>query len=521
MGKQHRVEMTPRGINFDQPAEFVPDDQFNGAENITFRSSLINRAGGFLSVWQDPNPLPLDPNHLLYAPFQGTAYWLMMNKGGDVFVTDGTTHTEISPSPSFPAGDLNSWTSGELNGLAVFNNAEITPHYWPGSPVQVALPLPGFPEATTCYSIRPYKFHLIAMQITGPQGLDPSLLLWSDAAAPGQVPQSWTPGPGSEAGDNVLGDETGAIIDGLGLRDDFIIYKQRSVYIMSYIAGDEVMAFRKLFTNLGALNRNCIAEHQGRHYVLGDGDLYIHDGQTIQSIADSRVKRSFFQLMDANFFRGAYVAINKVENEVYFIAPTGGFEDARLGIIYDIDADSWGIRDIPSCPHAAAGTVITGTDPGEGQDWDTFPTFWQFANRRWNESSQTLGTIVDGLLFAQPSGPRVMFLDGDVTNRGLTVDARLDWLTHDMGTPETIKILRRIWPSIRAPQGSVFTIRGGGQIELADSINFDTQEFVVGVDRSVDVLVEGRYLSVQFESEIDVLWEMSGFGLEFEERGGF
>ena len=521
MGQKHRVEFQPRGINLDQPDDFVPTDQFGGGVNVTFRSSLINRAGGFKSIWQDVNPLPLAPDHLLYAPFQGTAYWLMMSNSGDVFSTDGTTHTDIGPTPAIPAGDDNSWTSGELNGLAVFNNAEIAPHYWPGSPQEAALPLPDFPESTTCYSIRPYKFHLIAMQINGPQGLDPSLLLWSDAAAPGQVPQSWTPGPGSEAGDNVLGDETGALIDGLGLRDDFIIYKQRSVYIMSYIAGDEVMAFRKLFTNLGALNRNCIAEHQGRHYVLGDGDLYIHDGQTIQSIADSRVKRAFFAAIDERFFRSAYIAINKVENEVYFVAPTGGQAEGRVAVIYDIDADSWGIRDIPSCPHAAAGTVIESSQPGIAQDWDTFPTFWNFANRKWNETSQTLGTVLDGLLFAQPSGPRVMFLDGDVTNRGLTVDSRLDWLTHDLDTPQVVKILRKIWPRIVAPAGTEFTIRGGGQIERGDPINFDTRIFTVGTDDSVDVLVEGKFLSVQFETEQDVVWEMSGFGLEWEERGGF
>ena len=520
MSNKQRQLMEPRGVNLDLNAEFVPDDQFSGALNITFRSSLINRAGGFDSIWQDSNALPIDPVHLLYAPFQATAYWLMANSL-EVYSTDGTTHTDITPLGGLAAGDLNSWSSGELNGLAVLNNAENDPMFWPGSPQERCEYLPGWPEATTCYAMRPYKFHLIALQITGPQGLDPSLLLWSDAAAPGQVPQSWTPGVDSEAGDNVLGDETGALIDGLGLRDDFIIYKQRSVYIMSYIGGAEVMAFRKLFTNLGALNRNCIAEHQGKHYVLGDGDLYVHDGQGIQSIADSRVKRLFFAAIDENHFRGAYVAINKVEKEVYFMAPTSGIAEARLAVIYDIDADAWGVREIPSCPHAASGTVVTSTQPGVGQDWDTFPTFWNFANRRWNEGSQTLGTVLDGLLFAQPSGPRVLFLDAIVTNRGLTIDSRLDWFTHDMGTPGTIKLLRRIWPNISAPTGTIFTIRGGAQLDLNDSIDFDTVEFVVGTDDHVDVLASGRYLSVQFETDQDVLWEMSGFSLEYEERGGF
>ena len=519
MGKLSRELIQPRGMVLDQPDLFVPPDSFTGGENITFRNSRVNRAGGFADIWQATNPFTFQPIHLLYAPFQGTGYWCLCDLTG-IFVTTGTVHTDITPAAGVNAGDDNSWTSGELNGLAVFNNGEAIPVYWPGSPQQICLPLPDFP-ATSCYALRPYKFYLVAMNISGPGGLDDSLLLWSDAAAPGTIPQSWTPGTDSDAGDNVLGDTTGAIIDGHALRDDFIIYKQRSTYIMQFIGGAEIMGFRLLWPTLGALNRNCIAEHRGKHYVLGDGDLWVHDGQSIVSIADSRVKTTFFGSIDSRFFRSCYVALNKVENEVYFMAPTGGITEPRLAVIYDIDADAWGTREIPSCPHAASGTVAIGGTPPDPADWDTFGTFWQFANRKWNEATQILGTVTDGLLFAQPSGPRVLFLDADVTNRGLTVDSRLDWLSNDMGSPETTKILRFIWPRFVAPTGTEITIRAGGQIDANDGINFETVLYTVGVDRNAPFSVVGRLLSVQFESDIDVVWELTGWAMEYEEVGLF
>ena len=520
MGNIQKPHIQPRGIVLDQPAEFVPIDAFSSAVNINFRNGRVNRAGGFASIWQASNVFPFQPIHLLYAPFQGTGYWCLCDQR-EIWVTTGVTHTDITPAGGLTNPEANAWTSAELNGVAVFNNGIDVPHYWPGSPQQACLPLPDFPANTTAYVVRPYKFYLVAMNIDGVGGLDDSFLLWSDAAAPGTIPQSWTIGTDSDAGDNVLGDTVGAIIDGLQLRDDFIIYKQRSTYIMSFIAGAEIMGFRLLWSNLGALNRNCIVEHKGKHYVLGDGDLYVHDGQTVTSIADKRIKQLFFASIDEEFFRSAYVAFNPVAKEVYFMAPTGGLGNVRLAVIYYVDDDLWGTREIPSCPHAASGTVAIGADPPPPQDWDTFPTFWQFANRRWNEATNILGTVTDGLLFAQPSGPRVMFLDADVTNRGLTVDSRLDWLSHDMGTPEIVKIFRRLLPRFDAPDGTLITVRCGGQIDLKDPISFETVVYQVGNTRSVDVSVMGRYLSVQFESDVDVVWELTGWNMEYEEVGLF
>jgi len=524
MGQKARELYRPTSINADLPDEYIPPDQYTNGENIIFRNARLNRAGGLESVWQDVNPFGFAPIHLLYAPYQGTGYWIMCTED-KVQLTDGVTHTGITPAGGLQAVGYNEWTSAELNGLPVLNNGRDAPIYWDGNTANPCAPLPDFPASTVCYSLRPFKFHLIAMNIDGPGGLDDTLLLWSDAAAPGQVPQSWTAATDSEAGNNVLGDETGPIIDGLALREDFIIYKQRSVYVMAYVGGLEVMSFRKLFTNRGIFSRNCVAEHQGFHYVLGDGDLYVHDGQTMKSIADNRIRETLFALIDPVHYLNSYVVVNKDQNEVYFCVPSGGLPEPRTAVVYDIDTDSWGLRDIPSCTHAASGIVNVAAIPPTVLEWDDASDPWLSYNRRWNESSQTLGTVNDGVLFAQPSGyngPNVLFLDADVLSNGLTVDARIDWLTKDLGTPGVVKLVRKVWPRFsNVASGDEFTIKVGGQIELGDAIAFQEYTFTIGESNSVDVTVPGKFISIQIESAIDRVWTLTGFGIEYETLGGY
>lgn len=522
MAKQ-RILLEPRGIIADLPPHYVGPDSLTSGENITFRDGVIQRAGGFASIWQGTNPLGTPPIHLLYGPHQGIGYWQYcgVNK---IFVTDGVTHAEITPTAGLQTVSDNQWTSAELNGLPVFNNGADSPVFWDGNTITPCATLPDWPDNTFAYAVRPYKFHLVAMNIDGPGGLDNQLLMWSDAAAPGQVPQSWTIGTGSEAGNNVLGDEVGPIIDGLALRDDFIIYKRHSTYIMTYVGGAEVMAFRKLWSGVGLMTRNCVAELNGIHYIMSDGDLMAHDGQSIKSIASDRIRQTLFDLMDVNYFENSYVVANATNNEVYFCIATQGIPEARWAIIYSIDHDNWTIRDLPSCPHGAHGIVASGVDPAEIVAWDDFSTFWQYANRKWNETSQTIGAVNDGLLFAQPSGyngSNVLFLDAATLSNGLVVDSRLEHLTEDFGTPESVKIVRKIWPKITAPQGTEFTFSIGGQININDGIGFETRTFTIGQDDWVDVLVTGKWISLIMETEQDVIWTMTGYEVEYEQRSRF
>ena len=112
--------------------------------------------------------------------------------------------------------------------MPVFNNGIDDPFYWDGVVTNICLPLPDWPALTKCKAMRSFKYHLFAMDITQNSIRDQDLVLWSDAADPNTIPQSWTPGPDNDAGSNTLSATEGAIIDAEKLRDQFVIYKNRS-----------------------------------------------------------------------------------------------------------------------------------------------------------------------------------------------------------------------------------------------------------------------------------------------------
>ena len=49
-----------------------------------------------------------------------------------------------------------------------------------------------------------------------------------------------------------------------------------------------MFTFRKLFSDDGVINQNCIVVAEGKHFVFGNSDIYVTDGNTKRSIADEK-----------------------------------------------------------------------------------------------------------------------------------------------------------------------------------------------------------------------------------------
>ena len=90
-----------------------------------------------------------------------------------------------------------------------------------------------------------------------------------------------------------LSETPGAILDGLALRDTLQIYKEDAIYAATYTGrgfANLIFNFRLVSATHGLYARNCVADIGGRHFFVGDGDIFLYDGTNFQSIADERVK---------------------------------------------------------------------------------------------------------------------------------------------------------------------------------------------------------------------------------------
>ena len=120
---------------------------------------------------------------------------------------------------------------------------------------------------------------------------------FSDIALANNAPSSWDATDATKsAGFNDLAQMNTPIIDGATLGSNFLIYSSDQVWLMEYVGGTFIFNFRKLFSDVGVVNQNCIVEVQGRHYVFDQDDIYMTDGVSTQSICDGRVKDYIFSV---------------------------------------------------------------------------------------------------------------------------------------------------------------------------------------------------------------------------------
>jgi hypothetical protein len=473
------------------------------------------RARGFGAIFGATLFLP----RFLQNPVQeGVSLWVYGGDEGLAF-TDGATHTDITGALVYDSTGLHSpWTGGVLNNNSILNNITGQAMYWPAT--GVALILPDWPVDRVARSVRVFREFIVALDITDAGIRDGDLIRWSDAAPAGGVPQSWAAGAQSLAGSASAAFTPGNIVDGLTLRDQFYIYKAHATYVMSLIGGSLVMAQRPVFSTVGLLARNCVVEWRGSHIMLTDGDVIIHDGVTVTSIADRRIKATIFGAMDPDNFPNSYLMLDKEQAQVWVCVPRVGQLYPDRAAVWSIEDNKWGVRDLGvlpnEWPHGAQG-IVRLTQAGD--TWDSKITTWDTDPTRWNSTGTTAAR--ESLLFADSSSV-LQHIDQVPSFDGTSPTARLQREGLDLGAPGEFKFVTRIFPKIEGPGGSVVNVRVGGQEHAEAVIDWAPfQPFTVGVDEWLDIYAQGRFISVEMESNSDAVWRVPGFDLEVSSQGRF
>jgi hypothetical protein len=505
-----RVDILPMGMILDQPPEIVPPGFWTDAENVTFSHGTTERVRGAGEVWS----AVVNPDHVAPTPTDaGNVYWTWASQTA-ITVTDGATNFDITPAGGISAVSGNVWSFDILNGINVINQGQGLPLYWDGNTGNAALPLPDFPAGSTCVALRAYKFHLVALNLGGAAGFDQSYLRWSDAAAPGTIPQSWTIGTGSEAGDNVLGDEPGPLVDARRLRDSLYIYKENAVYSMDYIGGAEVMGFRQVFGDVGAMALNCVADWSGQHVVLTKDDVIIHDGQSWRSLIDDLNRRTLFTSLNVAARGNCYLCTVEHDDEVWICIPTAANTYPDTAYVWHSDSDTWSIRDLPGIRYVNYGNMPAAADENDPGNWDEQTLDWATIDRPWN--TRVITVTDQGAVGVTAS--KALAFGATVEFDGAAIRTRIRHESHDFGAPELVKMVKRVIPRVHAADGTGFTVRVGSQMSLSDDVAWSVFTFLKGGSRWVDCMVAGRYLSFEFESSFNADWRISGFQVELEPR---
>jgi hypothetical protein len=374
--------------------------------------------------------------------------------------------------------------------------------------------LANWPANTYCKSLRAFRNYLVALNVTKAGTNYPFMVKWSHPADPGSVPSSWDHTDATkDAGETDLAEGTDPIVDGLQLRDAFMIYKEGSCWRMDYTGGAYVFRFSKVLGTSGALNRNCIVEVDGFHVVLTGSDVVVHDGQSVVSVLDKQTRRYLFQNIDVDGAGRCFVFKNPFFNEVFICYPSIGSTSCDMAMVWNYVDKTVSFREIPNLHHAGFGPVDNGLQGLWSQDsapWDSDLSLWGGPDF----VPGTARTIMAS------ANTKLYLLDASSSFDGYIPSAYLERRGLSFGAPEQFKLVRGIRPRIVGSTGQTVNIRIGSSDDPYVAPTWGPlMQHTIGQTVANDCLVSGRYIAVRFETGSAYQWRLDSYDLDIELQG--
>jgi len=507
------------GVVKDLSVHDLPPNVWTDALNVRFRNGFAQQFLGHGAAYGTPAVIP---QHVLPLNVVNQRYWLYAGaqKIYAVTVSGGSAvHTNLTRQTTGNdvnyTGVANQWTSTLLSGIPIFNagNEIDPPQRWNLNIANRMVTLDNWPANTYCKAMRTFKNFLVALNVTKGGQNYPYMVKWSAPADPGAVPITWDPTDATQdAGEQDLAESNGRIIDGLQLRDFFMVYKEDSVWRMSYVGGTYVMAFQKVLGISGALNRNCIVELDGIHFVLTGSDAIVHDGQTATPILDEVARLALFQEIDQQAIDKCFVFKNPYLNEVFVCYPTIGNTVCNKALVWNYRDKTVTYRTLPNLNHANYGTV----DASLSDSWDADGDPWNSDLTLWNGPGFTPNTT--RVLMASNDND-LFLLDATATFDGVAPASYVERRGLAYGEDESLKLVKGIRPRVMGNVGETITIKVGASEDAYSDPVYETMTYTIGEDLKVDCFVTGRYIAVRFESGSAYQWRLDSFDIEIETAG--
>ena len=508
------------GLVADQPSRKLPAAAWTTLHNWVVSGGCIKIAEGHEDVAG-----PTGTFYQIFPLYFGEQYYWYFAGPTAITEWDGTTSSDRTRSAGAYTGSANNrWNGGNLNGLPVLNNSGIdAPQYQatPGTSLFADLDWDAVDTWTTkgnrCKCMRPHGNFLIAMDMTESGTRNAQVVRWSDPAAVGSVPTNWEPGAGKYAGRLSLADTSGRIIDGLGLGDDFIVYKDDSIHRLIYTQDRYVFRRRKLTGVAGIMGQYCVADIGGAHAVLAPGDILLIEGNQPVSIADELVKNALFNEIDADNYVNCFLTYDIYKNQLWVCYPVGSIWPNKA-LLWNRKDGGWSHRDLPT----AMSCLVPGVDVlGATGTWATATGTWAeqtdtWATRLYNQSIHMLFSLSNaGDLFRMNSGPNFGASAPECTAERINLELGV---LNGSGRVGDINKVTAVYPMMEA-SGPISIFVGSAHDENQGTIWTGPYSFDPARQHRITCNVTGRFHGVRFYSNTGISADLHGYAIEFARVG--
>jgi hypothetical protein len=373
------------GVVADVDPFDLPLGAWSMALNVRFEDGRVNSA----PVWRNVSNLAnASPRHVT------------VNNTADAIVTiytgylDGTVktwtssgETDVSPAGYTPTTAEAAWSSATLAQVVYVNREDRVP--WALRPADTSFSaVTGWNSTWRTKIIRAYNSALVALNVTKGATRYPTMVKTSDLVTdPGVEPPSWDNTiTTNNATENILTEMNGEIVEAQPLGNSLILYSNSETWLMTADGSAEVYSYRALPFNAGAINSNCVVQVNNRHYVFGADDLWVHDGLTMQSIADGRVRKWVFKNMNAKQASRFFTNYNPAHNTIsfHFVSGDAFVKFNSLGCnraaVYHLTSKTWVFDDCPLVFASAYAKVSLQT-----LTWANVTSTWGTVGGSWSD----------------------------------------------------------------------------------------------------------------------------------------
>lgn len=482
-------------------------DQFLSlAHNIHTRKGFPTRINGRRVAYPDA---PAGALHLLNLSLN-TFNWWMVFGNNYIHGVEGSNDYDISLAGQLTVSNPREWISTLLNGIPVFTNGKDSVLFWDGDGGNLVDIIPDWPAATVCKAICAFRFHLFALNIDGPGGVIENGILWSDAADPGTLPASWTPSASTEAGSAFISDTPGRCITGRALGQQLMIYKPTSHYAAEYIGRPDIFSIRPISRTIGVLGPHCVLEIDLRgpkHMIVGNDDIVISDGVSVQSVADNRIKRYLANSIDEDNAANSFLVRDSNKRETWVCIPEAGNQFATVAHVWDEQRDTWVTRDLAAVRYATTGFV---TDTAVSNTWDNQSVTWDNAIQLWNASSDA---AIPRILSAE-AADLILEDTADITS----ITANLVKRDMHFGDSDIFKLTQRVW-IVGSGDMTGVQFRLGKRNAVDDSTPIQWGPFVNRATGGTPYEISGRFISIEVQCTGTGIWTLDHIQITAVDNG--
>ncbi len=503
------------GTFLDTPEWKLEAGVMTDSLNVRYRDGAAEKIKGYSQVLGD---LSATANYITMLTDGATVFYVYANLG-DIYGTDGTTHTKISTISYSATADL-AYNGGFFHGYLVFTEGVLDPQSWdPGLANKVAGldGTGGWPASTKCEVIRPFRDFLVALRIDEGSGFNRRLIRWSESSLAGNLPTTWDyTDPQNDSGRTELGQTYDNLVDCLPLRNANIVYKQQHTWAMEHVGGSNVFNFRQIFSQVGMLTENCAKPFKNMHFVVTDHDVVVHDGNGAESVLERKARRWLFNRIDSDNYKRSYVVADYRNREMIFCYPEPGQDFPEQALVWNWQENNVYPRALGN-PMAAA---ITGLLPAASATTfdgatETFASIArEFDEQQANASKQYV-------IFGRGDGLKAYQDDDTEQFDGVGMSTYLERSHLPLvGDISLFKRVLSVFPHVDGTAGDTFEVRIGTRNSFDAAVSWSSYKtFTIGTDYKLDFRLSARLFDIRFRYTGSNAWRIFGYDIEFNPEG--